>query len=253
MPPLCFGTAQGNLKQTLGAALDIGYRHIDGAEAYGGRESTNIVKKAIRTVPRDSLWITWKADKISVYGIIRIIEELDCEYIDLFLVHHGCGDDTIFEELKEAKAAGLIRNYGVSNCERIERVEELKAKHDIFANQIQARPPDGRVSGREPMPADFIERCNSLGVKVMLFGTISGIMGSEDMEPAVEHLGVVNRYYIQKYLEGGIVLMVASLSGSSLQPNYDDVEAALRGEELLDDSTMKTVESALRKVRLSLQ
>ena len=34
MPQLCFGTAQANLKKMLELALRIGYRHIDGADAY---------------------------------------------------------------------------------------------------------------------------------------------------------------------------------------------------------------------------
>ena len=37
MPQLCFGTAQANLEKMLELALRIGYRHIDGADAYSGR------------------------------------------------------------------------------------------------------------------------------------------------------------------------------------------------------------------------
>ena len=34
MPQLCFGTAQYNVEKMLEQALRIGYRHIDGADAY---------------------------------------------------------------------------------------------------------------------------------------------------------------------------------------------------------------------------
>ena len=34
MPQLCFGTVQTPLKEPLTEAIKIGYRHIDGAEAY---------------------------------------------------------------------------------------------------------------------------------------------------------------------------------------------------------------------------
>ena len=159
MPQLCFGTVQMNLESNLTKALRIGYRHIDGAEIYAVLQRPidykNTIKKVLTKfkhgenglpkVERKDLWITWKCDGITKATIEETIKALDCEYFDLYLVHHSCGTESDFEALKEAQKAGLIRYYGVSNCEKIEKIEELKKAHNIYANQIQARPPGGII------------------------------------------------------------------------------------------------------------
>jgi diketogulonate reductase-like aldo/keto reductase len=182
MPQLCFGTAQRNINLTVPKALELGYKHIDGAELYQciSKENhttyKNIIKEEIKKYGRNELWITWKDDNIKLEKIKKIINELDCNYIDLFLVHNSCGTENDFIELKKAKNEGLIRFYGISNCEDLKIVKELKEKHDIYANQIQARPPKGKVYGRELFsPENFIEECNNLGVIIMLYGSMSAI------------------------------------------------------------------------------
>ena len=252
MPQICFGTVQANLNKTLPAAIKMGYRHIDGAEAYGP-VAKSIISKELKKIPRKDMWITWKDNGITMEKIRRIIDKLDCSYIDLFLIHHSCGSPADFTELKKAQAAGLIRFYGVSNCEDIEVIKKLKKEHNIYANQIQARPPGGRVAEREPMPADFIEQCNAIGVNIMLFGTISGISNSDNFGPIIDDITNVNKYYIQKYISRMNVLMVASISGSSLQQNLDDVTFATYGAKLLSDDTIRRIEDNLKRVQLSHQ
>ena len=254
MPQICFGTAQNNLKKTLSLALEIGYRHIDCADAYGGNTYKTIIKDAIKIIPREKLWITWKSSSIDDGLIPKIIEQLDCGYIDLFLIHFGCGKPEDFDTLKQAQTEGLIRFFGVSNCENIETIRELKINHNIYANQIQARPPHGTIANRKQISENFIENCNDLDVKIMLFGTISGIQNQTENFEYFDYLKDINAYYIQKYIKGtNNVLIISSISGSSLKTNLDDINKILNEEDLLSDEQMIEIEKKISNIKLSYQ
>ncbi len=260
MPQLCFGTAQYNLEDALSKALQLGYRHIDGAEAYAGGEIytpgqyKSIVAKCIReNIPnRHELWITWKEDGPTVGSIIRTIVELGCGYIDLFLIHHSCGTEQDFDVLKKAQAGGLIRYFGVSNCEDFQKIISLKSTHGIYANQIQARPPGGEIQYRGKIDPEFIEKCNSIDVRIMLFATTSGFTETEPKYKKLDKSDEenLNKYYIQKYLRPFNVLMVSSLFGGHLEPNLNAVRTFLSGTPLLKDADMRRIESGLQETLL---
>jgi diketogulonate reductase-like aldo/keto reductase len=274
MPQLCFGTVQSGLDYALTTALTLGYRHIDGAEVYQGihlsgyapidyKQTLHDVLHKFKTganglprVEREQIWITWKDNQISKEKIEATIAALDCEYIDLFLVHHSCGTAADFIALQNAQAAGLIRFYGVSNCENLGRLAELKERYDIYANQIQARPPGGGVDRREILSPDFIERSTALGIHTMLFATTSGVTTTDDYSSLMDAIGndlmMINQYYIQRFLgESNNVLMVSSQTTLTLQPNYDAVTTFLSGTPLLTDAEMNRVEKELKKIVLT--
>lgn len=119
-------------------AVELGYRHIDTAQAYGNEAG---VGKALRAcgVPREQLFVTTKlaAEVKSHDEAVRSIEgslnALGLETIDLMIIHSPqpwkrFGDtDRFFEgnreawrALEEAYAAGKLRAIGVSNFERVD-------------------------------------------------------------------------------------------------------------------------------------
>ena len=262
MPQLCFGTAQANLEKMLELALRIGYRHIDGADAYSSwqpdyfgsisRVLEKVSSEAESPIKREELWITWKGEPSSVDEIRDTISKLNCEYIDLYLIHGWRKQWPMMDILRQAKVEGLIRNYGVSNCENMEDITRLKSEYDIYANQIQARPPSGKIEGRPRMDKIFIEKCNELGIKVMLFATISGYLGGTVLNPEI--ISEINKYYLQKYIQDkgkGNVLMVSSVFGSSLKTNYDNFKTIESGDKLVSDGHMTEIEKELQKSTLS--
>jgi len=250
IPQLCFGTGQGGFYTTLPDAFKAGYRHIDGADIYEGtlREYTEImgksyfdmVKECIKLVSRNDLWITWKTSNLSIENIKEIIRKLDCEYIDLLLDHHGCNLPS-----EDAVKLGLIRYYGVSNCED---TDALRGKN-IFANQVQARPPVGNLSTSGNFNT-FVNECNGFGVKIMLYGSTSSL-GDNPRGYFYDNKSLVNKYYFQKYIKGKQnILIVSSQTGYSINLNMEDYKKIKRGEDLLTPEQMAKVEGELERYRL---
>ena len=281
MPGLCFGTVQENLQNTIINAIKVGYRHIDCADGYAFDEYYNILHATLHNYKyvkgrakhkknseyRNTLWITWKSDNISIANIEKIIKLLDCDYIDLFLIHFwnvDCYKKVVI--LIEAQTKGLIHHYGVSNCENLVDIIKLTTKpFNIYANQIQARPPGGNVKKRNKMDATFIEECNKLGVRIMLFGTISGVITSEDenlfniIYEKPKFVTEINKYYLQKYIKeqhplNNNVLMVGSTSmaNTNLLSNFDLYNTIKTGNKLLEDEDMFEIEKQLKDIQLNI-
>ncbi len=257
MPKLCFGTVQSSLAKNLQIALDIGYRHIDSADSYN---NSSIIREGLKSakIPRDDIWITWKGMPQTIDDIRKTVDSVGCKYFDLYLIHFWKKNYTQINILIEAQKQGLIRFYGVSNCYDKADIDNLTTgEYKIYANQIQARPPGGHILNRKDIDDDFIEYCNTHGVKVMLYASISGFL--EQMtsfgEEEFEFIRTINPYYLQKYIYGDNnpnVLIVGSVSGRNLSTNYRLYEKGIKGEGLLDPSEIVKIETQLQGVTLAL-
>ena len=150
VPALGFGTWQSTgqtCEDAVRHALQLGYRHIDTAQAYENEEK---VGKAIyhSGVDRDELFLTTKVWRTNMRkdDVIASTEEslrkLDTEYVDLLLLHWPV-DEVPFEEsidgLLELREQQKIRHFGVSNF-LPEQVEQVLEKTPIFAHQCEYHP-----------------------------------------------------------------------------------------------------------------
>lgn len=267
MPNIAIGTVQhyGNMdliEKGIKIAFENGCRHIDGANAYANANYISKMKEIINhlaeTYGRENYWITWKSDNITIDNIREIIQELDCGYIDLWLVHHGCGTSNDLEELKMAREQKLVHQIGVSNCEDINQIRLLKENYNIYANQIQARPPEGIIEGRRQMDKDFISKCYKIGVRCMLFGIYSGILNSTNIstnyELVTSLLPLVNKYYVQKYVlpfNSVIMLGIGSGTEENLVKNIGEINNI--ENILFEEGEMTTIEDNLKKIELAYQ
>lgn len=99
-------------------ALELGYRHIDTAQAYGNEES---VGRALRDsgVPREEVFITTKfyparADPDDEAQ--RSLERLGVDYVDLYVIHWPQkGATWAWPGMERAQEQGYARSIGVSN------------------------------------------------------------------------------------------------------------------------------------------
>jgi 2,5-diketo-D-gluconate reductase A len=128
MPALGFGVFQTPPDETVAAvrvALEVGYRHIDTAAAYGNERE---VGQALREsgLPRDEVFVETKV-WISDYGYEQTLHAFDksagklgLEAIDLLVLHQALPsrfDLTIdaYRALERLLADGKVRAIGISN------------------------------------------------------------------------------------------------------------------------------------------
>jgi diketogulonate reductase-like aldo/keto reductase len=122
-------------------ALELGYRHIDTAQAYGNEAS---VGRALRDsgIPRDEVFITTKFNpgrKDPVAEAERSLRRLGVDQVDLYIVHWpGGGPLWAWPGMERARERGLARSVGVSNYSARELQQVIAAGAVVpAANQVQ--------------------------------------------------------------------------------------------------------------------
>jgi diketogulonate reductase-like aldo/keto reductase len=131
-------------------ALELGYRHIDTAQAYGNEES---VGQGLREsgVPREDVFITTKffpARKDPVAEIERGLERLGVEFVDLYIIHWPEGGPTwAWPGMERALEAGYTRSIGVSNF-GVDDLGQLLATATVapVVDQVQFSPYEYRAA-----------------------------------------------------------------------------------------------------------
>jgi diketogulonate reductase-like aldo/keto reductase len=129
-------------------ALDLGYRHIDTAQAYGNEES---VGKALRDsgLPRDQVFITTKfypGRTDPAAEARQSLRRLGVDQVDLYLVHWPQGGPVwAWPGMEQARELGYARSVGVSNFSASELAEVMAAGTIPPAvNQVQFSPQQYR-------------------------------------------------------------------------------------------------------------
>jgi 2,5-diketo-D-gluconate reductase B len=126
MPALGFGTWQiegADAREAVRDALEIGYRHIDTAKAYGNERE---VGEGIRDsgVAREEIWLTTKVphDEAEPNAVRQSaegsLERLGTDYVDLLLLHWPNKEvplEKTIVALDLIRRDGLARHVGVSN------------------------------------------------------------------------------------------------------------------------------------------
>lgn len=140
----------------LQTAVENGITFFDHADIYGKGESERIFGEAFKNLgfDRKTVWIQSKASirpgffdfskEYLVKSVEGILERLQMDYLDSFLVHRP---DTLvdLEEFAETldflHKSGKVRYFGVSNC-NVMQIEMLKKYCDVplVFNQIQFGP-----------------------------------------------------------------------------------------------------------------
>ena len=112
--------------------LELGYRHIDTAQAYGNEAS---VGRALRAsgVPREDVFITTKFHprrNDAEEEARGSLERLGVDQVDLYIVHWPQGGATWpWDGMQRARERGYARSIGVSNFSTAE-IDELLAVAD---------------------------------------------------------------------------------------------------------------------------
>merc|ERR1712232_1207977 len=177
MPAIGLGTfgsdnyTAAQIASAVNMAMDMGYRHFDCAAAYRNEvEVGAVIKSACKrnSLKREDVWITSKlwndAHDDVINACKKSIADLDCDYLDLYLVHWpfpnfhppGCSVDSFdanakpyihenfmktWRAMEELVHMGLVRRIGTSNVTQPKMELILKdAKIKPAVNEMEIHP-----------------------------------------------------------------------------------------------------------------
>ncbi len=187
IPKLGLGTwfiSNGNVAQVVKDAAEMGYRHIDTAQAYRNESG---VGEGVRTcgVKRDDMFVTTKlAAKAKSYKkatslIDKSLKAMGLDYIDMMIIHSPqpwtkfgkqdrCfeGNREAWRALEQAYKAGKLRAIGVSNFKEadIDNILETCSVKPM-ANQILAH-----ISNT---PTELIKYSQDKGILVEAYSPVA--------------------------------------------------------------------------------
>jgi diketogulonate reductase-like aldo/keto reductase len=146
VPVLGIGTfmiSPEDTEKSVYAALKLGYRMIDTANAYMNEEAVGkALKKAINEgiVTREEIFVStkiWATLYENENAVDDTLKRLDLDYVDLLFIHQPAGNYMAgYRMLEKAYKDGKAKSLGISNFEG-EKLEKLLADSEIKPHVIQ--------------------------------------------------------------------------------------------------------------------
>lgn len=225
LPVIGFGTWQlrrNTAYESVRAALETGYRHIDTATMY---QNESEIGRAVHDSPvdREQVFITTKLRPQDARHARSALEsslrQLGTGYVDLWLIHWPPGRDQLvpaWRELLAAKDAGLARNVGVSN--------HSPAQIDLLTKATGTQPAVNQIpwSPAQHDPALLAEH-RRRGVVVEGY---SGLKNTDLRNPVLT--GIAGRcgattaqVVLRWHLEHDIVILPRSARRERIAANFD--------------------------------
>ncbi|MFF2330012.1 MULTISPECIES: aldo/keto reductase [unclassified Streptomyces] len=226
------------------AAVEIGYRNIDTAQAYGNERG---VGEGVRTsgVPRDELFVSTKlAAEIKDYGqalaaIDGSLEKLGLDRIDLMLIHspqpwddfrggdYAQGNREAWRALEEAHQAGKIRSIGVSNFQQ-QDLENILQGATVVPHVNQLLVHAGNT------PSGLLAYCESKQILVEAYSPIAhgAILQNAEVQAMAEKYGVsVPQLCIRYTLQLGAVSLPKTANPEHMRANAE-VDFDISGDDM---------------------
>jgi 2,5-diketo-D-gluconate reductase B len=185
VPRIGLGTwalSGGTCQESVLAALELGYRHIDTAEMYGNE--ADIGQALARSgIDRSQLFLVSKVWRNHMrYSEVmsacdRSLSDLRTDYLDLYLIHWPVYDVPVEETVRaldELQRSGRAHHIGVSNFSVGQLREAQEASQSgIFCNQVRFNPWAN--------PADVLSACQDSGVLVTAYTPLAhgSVVGSD--------------------------------------------------------------------------
>ena len=239
MPPLGMGVfrmTEDEVRSTLPAALEAGYRLIDTAALYGNERAVGEVIAA-SGIPRDELFVTTKAwyRDFGYDAVMRAFENslgrLGLGHVDLYLLHQPFNDYYgAWRALENLYKQGTVHAIGVSNFPP-ERYLDLVIHNQVVpaVNQCEVHPLYQRN--------DLLDITRGHGTVLQAWAPLAQGRPEIHNEPvlreiAQRHGKSVAQIMLRWLLQRGIPLVVKSTHASRLRENRDLCDIELTDEEM---------------------
>lgn len=251
MPQLGYGVYQvtkEECKRCVLDALDVGYRAIDTAQSYFNEAE---VGEAIAEsgIDRKEIFLTTKV-WIEHYGyentkisVLKSMEKLKTDYIDLVLLHQPFADYYgAYRALEDLYEEGKLRAIGVSNFypDRLVDIASF-ARIKPMVNQIETHPLNQQIEAHE-----WLKKYGVIHEAWAPFGEGRGNMFTN---PVLQKLGdkynkTVAQVILRWQLQRGIVVIPKSTHKERMAQNLDVFDFTLTDEDMQDIAALDTKTSS---------
>jgi len=216
-------------------ALELGYRLIDTASAYGNETDVGAAVE-VSGVPREELFITTKAwideqgKDATVEACRRSLARLGLDYLDLYLIHWPAPGvwPQAWEAMLGLLQSGECRAIGVSNF-GIHHLEELLARSPVVpaVNQVEFNPFFYRK--------DLLDYCREKGIRLESYGPLT--RGAKLHDPRVAAIADAHgkrpaQVLLRWAIQHGVVPIPKSVHAARIRENSEVFDFELAPEEM---------------------
>ena len=256
VPQLALGTwliDNDKAADAVKSAIEIGYRHIDTAQAYMNEAG---VGEGIRNsgVARDEIFVTTKVAaehkdyKSAMDGINGSLKAMGLDHIDMMIIHSpqpwvkvNQSDERYFEgnleawrALTDAYKAGKLRAIGVSNF--------LKEDIDNIWDNAEEKPMVNQVLCHiSNTPMELINYCQDKGVVMEAYSPVAhgeALKNEKIAEMAKKYGVTVPQLCIRYDIQLGMIVLPKTANSDHMKSNAD-VEFVISDEDM---KVLKNVE-----------
>jgi diketogulonate reductase-like aldo/keto reductase len=235
IPLLGFGVWQvpdgPECEQAVRWALELGYRHIDTAQAYGNEGS---VGRALRAsgVPREEVFITTKfhpGRRDAEHEARGSLERLGLDRVDLYIVHWPQGGATrAWDGMQRAHASRYARSIGVSNFSAAQ-LDELLAVAEVrpVVNQVQFSPFEYR--------RELLDACEERGIAIEAYSPLGTgrHLGDRRVREVADRIGRTPAQVLIRWsLERDLVVLPKSTHRERIEENADVFDFSLSEDDM---------------------
>ena len=214
-------------------ALEVGYRHIDTAQAYGNEES---VGQGLREsgVPREEVFITTKffpARTDPVAEVERSLQRLGVDYVDLYIIHWPEGGPTwAWPGVERARELGHARSIGVSNF-GVGELRQLLATATVppVVDQVQFSPYEYRTA--------LLDSCRQNGITLEAYSPLGTgrHLGSDTVARVARRHGRTPAQVLLRWcIEQGIPVIPKSTHRERIAENAQLFDFRLSDQDIAD-------------------
>jgi diketogulonate reductase-like aldo/keto reductase len=226
-------------------ALELGYRHLDTAQAYGNEES---VGKALREsgLPRDQVFITTKfypGRKDPAAEAQGSLKRIGVDRVDLYIVHWPRGGPTwAWPGMERARELGYTRSIGVSNFDAGELAQLLAAAGTAPAvDQVQFSPFENRRA--------LLAACERSGIALEAYSTLGTgrhLADATVAEISQRHGRTPAQVLLRWCVQQGVPVIPKSTHRERIAENAQIFDFSLSDEDMAELATLDRTDGTER-------